>query len=118
MKEFRNELILCCSSTSPETKSSSSAASATKSSNERSAAAAAALVTGSDPASCWELEVFGTWRALTDVESAQIEKAYCDPSNDTVSTSVAVSMLSVVENHYHHCQIHFTVKSVAFYVGH
>lgn len=47
---------------------------------------------GDDSMAGWQLEVFGTWRTLSDTESAQIEKAYCDPNNDTVSMSVVVCM--------------------------
>jgi len=90
-----------CSSTSSETKSSLPAASAAEAPSETSPA-----VTGSDAESVasWQLEVFGAWRTLSDTESAHIEKAYCDPSNDTVSMSVVVCMLqlifSIVTNYF------------------
>jgi len=91
-----------CSSTSSETKPSSlPAASAAEAPSETSPA-----VTGSDADSVasWQLEVFGAWRTLSDTESAQIEKAYCDPNNDTVSMSVVVCILqlifSIVTNYF------------------
>jgi len=51
---------------------------------------------GSGSEASWQLEVFGTWKNLTDAESAQIEKAYSDPNNNSVVTSVAVSRLPLV----------------------
>ena len=61
-------------------------------------AAAAVGVTGSgnDAAASWQLEVFGTRRTLSEAESAQIEKAYCDPNNNTVSMSVEVSYVMLI----------------------
>jgi len=40
----------------------------------------------------WHLEVFGAWRSLSDSESAQIEKAYCDPNIDTLAATATVSI--------------------------
>ena len=89
---LKEQLILGCRSTSSETKSSSTAVSATEAASETSPAD----TDGDDePLAGWELEAFGTWRTLGDTESAQIEKAYCDPNNDTVSLSVVVCMLQL-----------------------
>jgi len=82
------------SSTSTETKSTS-AASETQVSGDTSSSAAAAD-SGSDAVLSWQLEVFGSWQTLSDTESAQVEKAYCDPNNDTLSTSVVVSLPSLL----------------------
>jgi len=96
-------LIVCCSSAATENSSSLSAASATTASTETSSSSAAAAAaatagtpvasSGSDAVAVWQLEVFGTWRSLSDSESSQIERAYSDPNNDTMFTSVVVSMV-------------------------
>ena len=97
---LKQNLNLSCSSASSEAKSSSSVESATQATNDASssssAAAAAVTSSGGDPVASWQLEVFGTWSTLSDVESAQIEKAYCDPNNDSLSTSVVVCLLPLV----------------------
>jgi len=53
---------------------------------------------GSDDVSVasWQLDAFDTWRTLSDSESGQIEKAYCDPNNDTVATSIVVCMVHLI----------------------
>jgi len=84
-----------CSSTSSETKQSLTAASATEAASESSPVAAGG---DADSIASWQLEAFGTWRTLSDTESAQIEKAYCDPNNDTVSVSVMVCMLRLIDS--------------------
>jgi len=91
-------MILGCSLTSTESRPSLTAESAaTEAANQKSSA-----VTSVEDESVvgWELEAFETWRTLSDTESAQIEKAYCDPNNDTAATSIVVCMATYFQ---HHC---------------
>lgn len=90
-------VILACSSRPSDTEASGTQVSAETASSSSPSSAAAAVTPGSSspPVASWQLELFGTWTSFSDTESAQIEKAYCDPNSD----SFVVSLLQF----YYHC---------------